>query len=309
MDEARWGARFEQAFAGPALAVRERIWREVYGPEYPDGVDPFSYISVTELQLFARETRVGGGQCLVDIGCGRGGPGLWVAARPGPGSSASTPPNPRWARPGARRTGPAWQAGPNSAGAALRTPGCPSRSTHAVMSVDALLFTPSKRAAAAELARIIVPGGRLVLTSWDYHRRPPARPEQVADHRPLLDEAGFDIVSYAETEAWRERQERTGLAMLAAVEELAAEAGADPGEVRAGIEEMHATHGLHDPPRAGGGPATAGRPSRAARPPRPRVPACAGRRPSAPGRARSAPRWSAGPPTGRCGRPRTGWCR
>ena len=50
MAEARWGARFGQAFAGPASAVRERIWREVYGPEYPDGVDPFSYISLTELR-------------------------------------------------------------------------------------------------------------------------------------------------------------------------------------------------------------------------------------------------------------------
>jgi hypothetical protein len=29
--------------------------------------------------------------------------------------------------------------------------------------------------------------------------------------------------------------------MLAAVDELAAESGADPGEVRAGLEEMHAT--------------------------------------------------------------------
>lgn len=241
MDEARWGARFERAFAGPASAVRERIWREVYGPEYPDGVDPFSYISLTELRLFARETRVGSGQCLIDIGCGRGGPGLWVAGATGArlmglDTAESALGAARWQ---ADRAGLAGRAEfrPGS----FEDTGLPSRSADAVMSVDALLFTPSKRAAAAELARIIVPGGRLVVTSWDYHRRPPARPEQVADHRPLLDEAGFGIVSYAETEAWRERQERTGLAMLAAAGELAAEADADPGQVRAGIEEMHAT--------------------------------------------------------------------
>jgi SAM-dependent methyltransferase len=241
MAGARWGTRFERAFAGPASAVRERIWREVYGPEYPDGVDPFSYISVTELRVFARETRAGRGQPLVDIGCGRGGPGLWVAAATGARLI------------GLDITESALDAGRRQADRAgladraefrrgsFEATGLPDRSAQAVMSVDALLFTPSKQAAAAELARIIVPGGRLVLTSWDYHRRPPARPEQVADHRPLLAGAGFDIVSYAETEAWRERQERTGLAMLAAVDELAAEAGADPGEMRAGLEEMHAT--------------------------------------------------------------------
>ncbi len=241
MAEARWAARFERAFAGPASAVRARIWREVFGPEYPEGVDPFSYISVTELRRFAREVRTGSGQCLVDIGCGRGGPGLWVAAATGArliglditDSALSA------ARRQAGQAGMAGRADFRRGG--FEDTGLPDSSAHAVMSVDALLFTPSKQAAAAELARIIVPGGRLVLTSWDYHSRPAGRPAQVADHRPLLDEAGFDVVSYTETEAWHERQERTGRALLAAVGELAAESGGDPGELRAGIEEMHAT--------------------------------------------------------------------
>lgn len=96
--------------------------------------------------------------------------------------------------------------------------GLPGGSAQAVMSVDALLFAPGKRAAAAELARILVPGGRLVLTSWDYHRQPAGRPAQVADHRPLLERAGFDVIGYGETEAWRDRHERTGRALLAAAE-------------------------------------------------------------------------------------------
>lgn len=241
MADARWAARFEQAFAGPASTVRARIWREVFGPEYPEGVDPFSYISVTELRCFAREVRTGSGQCLVDIGCGRGGPGLWVAAATGArliglditGSALDA------ARRQAEQAGMANQAVFRRG--SFEDTGLPDGSAHAVMSIDALLFTPSKQAAAAELARIIVPGGRLVLTSWDYHSRPAGRPAQVADHRPLLDAAGFDIVSYAETEAWHERQERTGRAMLSAVGELAAESGGDPGVLRAGIEEMHAT--------------------------------------------------------------------
>ena len=67
-------ARFEQTFTGPASAVQARIWQQVYGPEYPAWADPFSYISVTELRQFTRKLHAAPGQCLVDAGCGHGGP-------------------------------------------------------------------------------------------------------------------------------------------------------------------------------------------------------------------------------------------
>jgi hypothetical protein len=81
--EASWMARFEQSFKGPVSPVRARIWRQVYGPEYPAWADPFSYVSVTELRRFARELQAAPGRWLVDAGCGRGGPRLWVAAATG----------------------------------------------------------------------------------------------------------------------------------------------------------------------------------------------------------------------------------
>ena len=40
--QASAAARFEETFTGPASAVRARIWRQVYGPEYPSWADPFS---------------------------------------------------------------------------------------------------------------------------------------------------------------------------------------------------------------------------------------------------------------------------
>jgi len=239
--QASAAARFEQTFTSPASAVRARIWRQVYGPEYPSWADPFSYVSVTELRRFAQELRPARGQCLVDVGCGRGGPGLWVAAATG-----------------ARLIGidvdeTALAAARHRAGQAQMTSwasfqpgsfsdtGLPDASAQAVISIDALLFAPSKPAAAAELARILVPGGRLVLTSWDYHSQPLGRPEQVADHRPLLDRAGFDVLGYQETPAWRARQQQTGEALLAAAGELAAESGGHAAQTRARIAEMNAT--------------------------------------------------------------------
>jgi ubiquinone/menaquinone biosynthesis C-methylase UbiE len=236
---ARWTERFEQTFTGPASAVRARIWQQVYGPEYPAWADPFSYVSVTELRRFARELRAIEGQRLADVGCGRGGPSLWVAAVTG-ARLAGIDVDPAALEAGSCRA--------VSVGLADRASfrkghfddtGLPSCSAHAVMSIDALLFAPSKHAAAAEFARILVPGGRLVLTSWDYHCQPPGRPAQVSDHQPVLDQAGFDVISYEETEAWHDRQERTGRALLAAADELAAESGGQAADWRARIAQMN----------------------------------------------------------------------
>jgi cyclopropane fatty-acyl-phospholipid synthase-like methyltransferase len=233
-------ARFEQTCTGPASAVRARIWQQVYGPEYPSWADPFSYVSVTELRRFARELHAAPGQCLVDAGCGRGGPGLWMAAVTGARLIGIDPDEAALAA-ARRRAGQAGMAGQASfRPGTFSDTGLPGSSAQAVMSIDALLFAASKPAAAAELARILTPGGQLVLTSWDYHRQPAGRPAQVTDHRPLLDQAGFDVLSYEETHAWRDRQQRTGQALLAAAAELAAESGGTAAQQRARITEMNA---------------------------------------------------------------------
>src|SRR5215208_4359870 len=63
--------------------TRQRIRREVYGEDYPVEADPRSYVTLTELRAIARDLRVGPGQTFIDLGCGQGGPGLWVARETG----------------------------------------------------------------------------------------------------------------------------------------------------------------------------------------------------------------------------------
>lgn len=53
--------------------------------------------------------------------------------------------------------------------------GLPTASPDAIVSIDALIFAPDKSAAIAELARVLRPGGRLAITTWDYHRQPARR--------------------------------------------------------------------------------------------------------------------------------------
>jgi SAM-dependent methyltransferase len=240
-DQAVWTTRFEQSFTGPASAVRARIWQQVYGPEYPSWADPFSYVSVTELRRFAGELRAAPGQYLVDVGCGRGGPGLWLAAATGARLIGIDTDDAALAAAGRRATQAGMAGRASFRRGTFGDTGLPGGSAQSVMSIDALVFAPSKPAAAVELARILTPGGRLVLTSWDYHSQPAGRPAQVSDHRPLLERAGFDVLGYHETHAWRDRQQRTGQALLAAAAELAAESGGTAAERRARIAEMNAT--------------------------------------------------------------------
>ena len=83
-------------------------------------------------------------------------------------------------------------------------------SADAVMSIDALQYAPDKAAAAREVARVLRPGGRFVFACFEVE---PARvaglpvlgTDPVADYMPLLGAAGFDVLSYEETERWRQR--------------------------------------------------------------------------------------------------------
>jgi ubiquinone/menaquinone biosynthesis C-methylase UbiE len=241
--ERDWKAVFEQTYAGAPSAVAERVWRAVFGDEYPSGVDPFSYVSRTELVRIAAETRVGAGDVLADLGCGRGGPGLWVAAETGTrliGVDIA-----EHALEAARRRAEAmgFEARAEFRPGSFEETGLADGGVDAVMSVDALLFTPDKGAALLELRRVTREGGRLVFTSWDYHSQPAGRPPQVADHRPLLDAAGFDVVAYEETSEWRRRVSETTAGLLENVEELAAESGEDVAKTRADVEEMQAAIG------------------------------------------------------------------
>jgi SAM-dependent methyltransferase len=236
-----WGVTFDGVFGEPESAVAARVWAQVLGDEYPAELAPYSYTTRSELALLADEVRVGPGDLLVDVGSGRGGPGLWVAVRTGADYLAVdiTDAGLLEVRRRADRLGIGSRV--RTEHGAFETLPLSDGEAAAVMSIDALLFTPDKAAAARELARAVRPGGSLVLTTWDYHSQPVGRPPQVPDHRPLFSAAGFDVTRYDETRDWRSRQREINRLLLEAVDDLAAEDGSDPAEVRAGIEEMDAT--------------------------------------------------------------------
>jgi SAM-dependent methyltransferase len=236
-----WRAVFEATYVRAASPTVERIWRAAFGDAYPDGVDPYSLVSREELTRFAYEVRLEPGHILVDVGCGRGGAGLWVAAATGAmlvGIDIAEA-----ALRAARERAEAMGTTATFRRGEFEATGLDDASADAVMSVDALLFTPDKAAALRELRRVLRTGGRLVLTSWDYHRQPVGRPPRVPDHRPLAAATGFEVLAYDTTADWRERQRRVGQGLLEAADVLAAEQGLDVAEVRTSILQMNATLG------------------------------------------------------------------
>jgi SAM-dependent methyltransferase len=240
-DSRDWAASFSEVFAQPASAVEARVWATALGDEYPAEVAPYSYTSRSELARIAREVRAGPGELLADVGSGRGGPGLWVAATTGADYLAVDIATEGLAqvRDRAAQLGLADRV--RTAEGSFENLPLPDAGAAAVMSIDALLFTPDKRAAARELARVLRPGGRLVLTTWDYHRQPECRPPQVPDHRPVLEAAGFGVHAYDETPDWERRQREIDRLLMESAEELAAEHAQPVEQVRHDLAEMAAT--------------------------------------------------------------------
>jgi hypothetical protein len=79
-------ADFDEEFAAAAASAGLRqVWQSA-DPELPVEVEPFSFMSAALLDHVSRALDLVPGQTLVDLACGRGGPGLWLARE------ARTPP-------------------------------------------------------------------------------------------------------------------------------------------------------------------------------------------------------------------------
>jgi ubiquinone/menaquinone biosynthesis C-methylase UbiE len=240
-DDRDWASLFSEEFAAPESAVEARVWRAVLGAEYPAEVAPYSFTTRSELARIAAEVQVGPHGLLVDVGSGRGGPGLWVAAQTGARYLAVDIAVAGLAEVTRRATNLGLADRVQTSEGSFEHLPLSDGQADAVMSIDALLFSPDKAAAARELARVVRPGGRVVMTTWDYHRQPAGRPPQVADHREVLAAAGLDVVAYEDTPDWEARHREINRLLSDAAQELADERGQAVDEVRAEVAEMAAT--------------------------------------------------------------------
>lgn len=148
--------------------------------------------------------RLSPGRRLLDLACGRGGYGLEIATRTGAvlvGVDFSAEAV-RQARENGHRLGSNAEFSLGNMTATGLDPG----SVDAVVCVDAIQFAEPCGAAFQEVHRVLAPGGRVVLTSWEPIDRDDDRvPERMKrlDLATGLSEAGFVEVEVRDRPGWR----------------------------------------------------------------------------------------------------------
>lgn len=218
--------------ATPKSATLRRLWREhASGADFPDEFANISFVTIPQLKLIASELRLGPGKTLVDLGCGMGGPALWVARETGANligvdfSAVAV----GLATSRAEELGMSEQA--RFVKGSFAETGLDNSSADAAMSEDAIQYTPDKRAAVAESERILRPGGRLVFTVFELDPAhtaglPVLGEDPVEDYRPLLKSAGFTVDDYREVPGWPEPMRTAYQSLLDAADVLTEEMGA-----------------------------------------------------------------------------------
>lgn len=211
--------------------TRQGIRREVYGDEYPVEADPRSFVTLTELRAMAQDLGIGAGQAIIDLGCGQGGPSCWVARETGAALVGVDLSPVGIARASERAQDLGLADRTRFQVADITSTGLEDVSFDAAMSVDVIWSVPDKLGALREAARILKPGARFVFTNWDRDLTPPGYLPPVNDHRPLLEEAGFDVETYQLQPEDSARRRAIYEALVAAEQDLIREMG-DEGASR-----------------------------------------------------------------------------
>jgi ubiquinone/menaquinone biosynthesis C-methylase UbiE len=217
--------------AMPRSETLRRIWREhAIGPGYPEAFEHISFLTMTEMRRMADALRLAPGSHLVDLACGAGGPGLWLAREAGARLTGVDLSRVAVAKAAERAASVGMAESSRYVVGSFDAMTLPDATADGAMSVDALQYAPDKRAAFREFARIIRPGGRLVFVAFELDSEhagalPVLGLDTVGDYRPLLADAGFEVEIYEQTERWHDRLTAAYGAVNAAREALVAEMG------------------------------------------------------------------------------------
>jgi ubiquinone/menaquinone biosynthesis C-methylase UbiE len=206
------------------------IWSaHAVGGSVAPGYEHLNFAPIAQLERIAADLHPRVGDRLLDVACGAGGPGLWVAHKTGAelvGIDLS-----------AVGIGLAEQRAEGlGIERALFVVGTvvsmtfPSDSVAGAMSIDSLQYVPDKRAAFAEIARVVAPGGRFAFTAFEIDGEaardlPVLGDDPVGDYRPILQDVGLTVDSYEQTPGWETRLRDAYSAVIDAETELRTEMG------------------------------------------------------------------------------------
>jgi SAM-dependent methyltransferase len=220
-----------------------RLWRvHAYGGDFPEQFAHIGFLTVLEAQRLRELLQIHRGEALADLACGAGGPGLWMARESG-AFLTGVDPSAAGLAAARQRTADAGLAGrARFQHGTFEHTNLADGAADAVMSIDAFQYAPGKRAAFAELARIMRPGARAGIVCFEVDPvkvagLPVLGVDPVADYRPLMAAAGLTVEAYEETPGWQERVYAAFRAIAGNNDTLIAEMG-EPAAASAVAEAM-----------------------------------------------------------------------
>lgn len=212
-------------------ATLKHVWLHASGEDYPEAFDHLSFVTLSELRLALGELRLSAGQTLVDLACGTGGPGLWIAREAGVRLIGIDVSGIAIGEARDRALKLNLQDRADYRRSSFEQTGLPPASVDGAFSIDALVYASDIAATMREIARILRPAARFIGTTFEIDRtvaegldRP--MPGALPDYRPILEAAGLRIVTYEETPGWAERLRATYRALVGEKERLVADVGA-----------------------------------------------------------------------------------
>jgi ubiquinone/menaquinone biosynthesis C-methylase UbiE len=222
-------------------ATLKRVWLLASGEDYPEPFDHLSFITLADLHQIVAELQLRPGHTLVDLACGTGGPGLWLAREAAVGLTGIDVSATALAEARDRAVTLKLHDRVDYRQASFEETRLPSASVDGAFSADALVYAGDLSAATREIARILRPGGRFVGTTFEVDVKIAASlgmavNNDLADYRPVFKASGFQIITYEETPGWAERVRRTYDALISERERLIADT--DPTALKVLVAEL-----------------------------------------------------------------------
>lgn len=210
-----------------------RVITACYLDAFGDGAltdaDPYSAIALSELRWLIRSAGIVTGQIVVDLGCGRGGPGLVLARSTGVrliGIDFSVVGVTSAAN---RAAGAGIVPAPVYIACDARAIPLADHSVDAFISVDVLQLIFGRELVFREVARVLRPGGVIAFTSWELIANdesvPPRLRRLPRDFATVVATARLRVEELQRSEGPRRREEAFWDNVKASADELRKELG------------------------------------------------------------------------------------
>jgi ubiquinone/menaquinone biosynthesis C-methylase UbiE len=188
------------------------------------------------LGRFVSGLRLSPDELLLDLACGRGGVGLWLARAlnvnligvdwSGAGVRAAADRSVAFVPPGRAR----FHIGE------MTTTGIDAEVVDVAICADAVFFAQDRVAVFAEMARVLRPGARFLFTADESDD--PDRPRAVPDWAPIIERGGLSVVTREAIPNWAAQLQELYDAWIENIDALRAELG--DGLADDLVEEAHA---------------------------------------------------------------------